>query len=115
MPLVPNALRAVLGLIGTGLLALVLQGCTYATMSYTSTLNEAEMEVARRDAPENVEARFAEDFRAEVRKLYQKGYRLLGYASFTSPLKPRFTLWNAKTAAGKAGASLALVAEPVPA
>ena len=92
---------------------ILLGGCaTYSRMTFESTLSEAEQDRLLETEVEEVEGFIAQDFGAQLVDLYERGYRLIGYAKFVSPLKPGFAVWNAKTAAKDNGASLVMLAEP---
>jgi membrane-associated protease RseP (regulator of RpoE activity) len=89
---------------------LMLAGCgaTYHRAQYVSTVNEPRKPV---DAAK-VETRIAENFDREVHALYGRGYELIGYAQFTSPLQPQFAQVNARWAAEHYGATYVLLAPP---
>ena len=90
---------------------LFLEGCaaTYHRAEYVSTLGKAEAKPAPASA---VETRIAENFEAEIHALYAKGYELIGFAQFSSPLQPQFAPTNARWAAEHHGATYVLLAPP---
>jgi membrane-associated protease RseP (regulator of RpoE activity) len=91
--------------------ALALAGCaaTYHRAEYVSTLGAA----GSKPVPAGeIETRIAGNFEAEIHALYAKGYELIGYAQFTSPLQPQFAPMNARWAAEHHGATYVLLAAP---
>lgn len=90
--------------------ALLLAGCaaTYHRAQYVSTIAEAPKPIEAAA----IETRIAENFYAEIHALYAKGYELIGYAQFTSPLQPQFAQANARWAAEHYGATYVLLAPP---
>lgn len=85
-------------------------GCaTYHKANYVSV---RDVKPAAELPESAVETRYAENFDAEIHALYAKGYELIGYAQFTSPLQPQFALRNALWAAQAYGATLVVVTPP---
>lgn len=86
-------------------------GCaTYHKANYVSTVKDGK---ATAELPASaVETRIAGNFDAEIHALYAKGYELIGYAQFTSPLQPQFAERNAVWAAQERGATLVVLAPP---
>lgn len=86
-------------------------GCaTYHKANYVSTVKDGK---AAAELPASaVQTRIAENFDAEIHALYAKGYELIGYAQFTSPLQPQFAERNALWAAQERGATLVVLAPP---
>lgn len=98
---------------------IVLGGCTYAGMTYESTLSEDAAQAARTESRDkrrgDVEAYIPADFNAEIRSVAEKGYELIGYSKFTSPLIPLAAGFNARQAGQSRDADLVVMAPPVPA
>lgn len=101
------------------LMVIGLGGCSYAGMTYESTLSEDAAEVARIESRgksrADVEAYIPADFNAELASVAEKGYELIGYSKFTSLLIPRAAGFNARHAGQARGADIVVMAPPAPA
>ncbi|MEL6365111.1 MAG: PDZ domain-containing protein [Pseudomonadota bacterium] len=92
-------------------------GCvaTHAGMAFESSLTPAEEKAAKKGDPGKAKAFIAPDFDTEIARKYAEGYELVGYSKFVSSLKPRFAKTNARIAARRLGASVAVMKAPQPA
>jgi membrane-associated protease RseP (regulator of RpoE activity) len=96
----------------------MLSGCaSYSNMTYQSAVPDEKAEALRADRIDgsDVTSRIAKDFEAEVAAMHRQGYQLTGFSQFVGPLVPRAAKWNARTAAKRQGAEIALLAPPQPA
>ena len=86
---------------------------TYSTLSYDTALSEAETKAVKATKPSGKVTRHTSDrYNDDMKDLYRRGYTLVGYAKFKSPLVPNIAEWNARQAAKKNGASHVLLAKP---
>jgi membrane-associated protease RseP (regulator of RpoE activity) len=84
-------------------------GMAYKEAPQSTRFDEARPKIAK---SREVDAQFSQDLSADMQKLVQDGYELVGYSKFQGPMQPQFALGNARGMGKKRGASVVRLAPP---